>query len=112
MKNFKIVKVGFISWLSVILLVYVPCTELAAQQAEGKYSVNYPNGRLKEKGFYKGGVKHRTWYYYSEAGLMERREKWKNGVMVLQVFYNAKGKVIKTIDRNGKEFIRPPCNCT
>lgn len=112
MKKFRIVNIGLISCLSLFFWVIASDGRLSAQQVDGKYSLNYPNGRLKERGYYKNGLKHRTWYFYSETGVMERREKWNNGVLQEQVFYNAKGKVIKTIDRNGKEFNRPPCNCT
>ena len=111
MNKFKGFKVIFFCWLSVGLISGWPCSRLIAQQVEGKYSVNYSSGRLKEKGFYKGGLKHKLWLYYTETGVLMRKEKWKNGVLIWSAFYNSKGKVIKTIDQNGKEFVPPPCNC-
>jgi hypothetical protein len=111
MKNFNTYKWILTGWLSVVLFVMGPQVRVLAQQVDGKYTVKHPNGLLKERGFYKQGVKHKTWYYYSEAGLMERKEKWQKGVLVWQIFYSEKGKVTKTVDRNGKITVPPPCNC-
>lgn len=111
MKNFTLPKALCTCWFSVVLFVCVPRMETLAQQGNGKYTSHYPNGHLKESGLYKDGAKHKTWYYYSEGGLMERKEKWKFGVMVWQIYYSPKGKVIKTVDKNGNEKVPAPCNC-
>ncbi len=111
MKKIKILNFAFIRCVSVVLLLCCVEVRVAAQEVNGRYSVNYPSGQVKERGFYKLGAKHKTWYYYSEAGHMDRKEKWQNGVLEWAVYYTAKGKVSKTIDRKGKVTTPAPCNC-
>jgi hypothetical protein len=111
MKKFKVPNIVLIAWISVVLLVTGIHATLIAQQVNGRYTAHYANGRLKEKGFYKQGAKHKTWYYYTESGLLDRKEKWQNGVVVWQIYYNEKGKVSKRVDRNGNITLPAPCNC-
>jgi antitoxin component YwqK of YwqJK toxin-antitoxin module len=83
----------------------------AQSPPDGKYKVLNTNGTVKEMGFYANGQKHKRWTYFNEKGTMERKEKWENGVLQWQIFYSAKGKITRTIDKNGKEKVRPACGC-
>lgn len=76
----------------------------------GKYKTYYRSGGVKESGKYKDGVKHGIWMYYLESGSLTRKEKWKMGTLLWQFFYE-KGKLIRTIDKDGKETKRPGCGC-
>lgn len=81
------------------------------QPAEGKYITRYEDGTLKEKGFYKRSQKHKVWYYYRTNGTIDRKEKWVDGKLEWQIFYNNKGRIIKTIDKDGVIQTRPGCGC-
>jgi hypothetical protein len=70
----------------------------------------YSNGTLKEKGWTMEGNKIGVWYYYDSIGVLQKKEKWKNELQLWQLYYK-RGKIIKTIDKNGKETKRPDCGC-
>jgi antitoxin component YwqK of YwqJK toxin-antitoxin module len=83
----------------------------AQSPTDGRYKSLNTNGTTKEMGFYANGQKHKRWSYYNENGLLERKEKWENGALQWQIFYNAKGKITRSIDKKGKERVRPACGC-
>lgn len=64
-----------------------------------------------EKGKYVNGSKSGQWFYYSPNGHLDRKDKWINGQLKWQIYYNAKGKVSKTVNKNGQQNIRPACGC-
>ncbi len=76
----------------------------------GTHKIFYSNGSIKEKGRYKNSQKQGVWYFYTEKGVVEKKEKYKKGELRWQIFYN-KGKITKTIDRDGKVVERPKCGC-
>ncbi len=78
---------------------------------DGYYEQKHANGKIAERGYYKNGLKHRVWSIYNEYGLRIKTEKWKAGVLVWQVFYNARGRAIKTIDKNGIVKELSGCGC-
>lgn len=88
-------------------------TQMAYAQtpANGKYVARTASGTLIETGYYTNGQKDKRWAYYNEKGIIERKEKWTKGQLQWQVFYNEKGKITRTIDKNGKETVRPACGC-
>lgn len=76
----------------------------------GKFLTFHKNGKVAEKGYYLQSQKHRVWYFYNEHGMVVKKERWKAGILIWQIFYE-KGKVTKTIDKDGKVTERPPCGC-
>ena len=76
----------------------------------GIHRANYSDGAIKERGKYWHEQKQGVWYYYSENGVVKKKEKYKNGVLQWQLFFD-KGKIIQTIDKNGKVVNRPNCGC-
>ncbi|MBU3661869.1 MAG: hypothetical protein FGM41_01560 [Bacteroidetes bacterium] len=84
-----------------------------AQQDMGKENIKkfHTNGKLKEKGSLKSGQKTGIWVYYHAEGWMEKKEKYKEGVLIWAVFYNARHQITKSIDRNGNEIPFKGCNC-
>lgn len=76
----------------------------------GKFLTYHKNGKVAEKGFYLQNQKHRIWYFYNEFGVVIKKERWKSGKLMWQIFYE-KGKVTKTIDKDGKVTERPACGC-
>jgi len=97
-----------------VLLLFLNVSETKGQQqppAEGKYSARYESGTIREKGFYRNSRKHKTWYYYNPNGTLDHKEKWADGVLQWQIFYNERGRIIKTIDKNGVVKTRPGCGC-
>jgi antitoxin component YwqK of YwqJK toxin-antitoxin module len=92
------------------LLLLSPIVAHAQGVQDGKYISHYANGSPKERGFYTRGVKDKTWYYYHENSVIDRKEKWKEGILKWQIFYN-KGKIIKTIDEKGVVKTRKGCGC-
>lgn len=78
--------------------------------SNGSYKVFYRNGLIKEKGQYNNTQKKGIWYFYNENGVLEKKEKYKNGTLLWQIFYE-KGRITKTIDKNGKVTERSKCGC-
>jgi antitoxin component YwqK of YwqJK toxin-antitoxin module len=76
----------------------------------GIYRIKYLNGNTKEKGKYYQSKKQGVWYYYSENGVVLKKEKYNSGVLKWQLFFD-KGKITQTIDKNGKVIKRPNCGC-
>jgi hypothetical protein len=110
LKYFKIILTTF------LLLQCCYTYELQAFNTEappqnGTHRVIHANGKIAETGHYKNGLKHRIWHYYNEYGVRIKREKWLDGALIWQVFYNEKGRTIRTIDKHGnvKEF--SGCGC-
>ncbi len=80
-------------------------------QKVNKVKETYPNGQKKAMGKMKGEAKIGAWVYYSEAGLLTAREKWKDGRFVWRIEYNEKQKPARAIDAKGKVRLYKGCNC-
>lgn len=78
--------------------------------ANGHYKELYSNGKTREKGYFLKGVKHKIWQYYDENGRILKKEKWQAGELQWQIFYK-NGRISRTIDKDGKEQVRPACGC-
>lgn len=83
----------------------------AQTPANGKYVAHTSDGKLIETGYYTNSQKDKRWTYYNEKGIVERKEKWDKGELQWQIFYNERGKITRTIDKKGKEKVRPACGC-
>jgi len=79
-------------------------------EVSGVQKNKYENKVVKESGKLQYGAKHGRWIYYNANGTVEHKEKWKNGTLLWQLFYE-KGKIIRTIDKNGIETKRSKCGC-
>jgi antitoxin component YwqK of YwqJK toxin-antitoxin module len=98
-----------------LLLLFVSTIAFSQNTAiqtpqDGFYKGFYANKTIKEKGHYKQGLKQGIWYYYSELGVMEKKEKYKLGELQWQLFFE-KGKLTKIIDKKGKVTERSKCGC-
>lgn len=100
------------------ILIVLTCTMLGGSQLygqnipeNGKYTTFHKNGKVAEKGYFKQKQKHGIWLMYSENGVILQKEKWKNGVLLWQLFYNEKGKKAKSIDKKGNVTLYPACGC-
>jgi hypothetical protein len=107
----KITQTILLTCTLAVWLAVAPPFAWAQTPPNGKYTARYANHNLKETGFYNNGQKYKRWAYYHENGTVERKEKWVKGELQWQIFYTAKGKISKTIDKKGKETIRPACGC-
>lgn len=98
-------------WISGIFLAFP--ARVGAQQPPKPVKVRnlYANGRLMEAGKLQNGHKHGRWAYYNSEGVLEARESWKEGIRSWRIEYNAAGKRIRSIDREGKVRNAPACNC-
>jgi antitoxin component YwqK of YwqJK toxin-antitoxin module len=96
----------------IALLVLVnPIYTVAQTPQNGRYKARYADSTLKETGYFTNGLRDKRWNFYNTYGFIERKEKWTNGQLQWQIFYNNKGKITRTIDKKGKETIRPACGC-
>lgn len=113
-KNFIKPEIAVFQYILIILfllLLNISETKALLQPpAEGRYKEYYADGTAKERGFYLHSQKHKLWYYYNPNGTIDRKEKWKEGILQWQIFYS-KGRIIKTIDKNGVIKTRPNCGC-
>lgn len=94
-----------------VLLALAPVVARGQAIPEGKYIVKYADGVVKERGFYHNGQKHKIWMYYNANSAIDRKEKWVEGKLKWQIFYNNRGRVIKTIDEKGVVRTRKACGC-
>lgn len=78
--------------------------------SNGKYKLYYSDGALREKGHYKNSKKTGLWYFYSNSGLLLKKEKYQDDKLLWQIFFE-KGKITKIIDKDGKITERPKCGC-
>ncbi len=95
----------------IIIFILLNLTGVNAQNQTKKFKNYYENGVIKLKGVKKNEVNVGTWYYYSEKGLLTKKERWKNGVLKLTIKYNEKQKVSEMIDENGKIKKFNGCGC-
>lgn len=94
-----------------ILLALCPVLARAQAIPDGKYISKYEDGVVKERGFYHHGEKHKIWMYYNPNSAIDRKEKWVEGKLKWQIFYNSRGRIIKTIDEKGMVKTRKACGC-
>jgi hypothetical protein len=78
---------------------------------DGVYKEFYSDGDIKIRGHYKESKKQGVWFYYLPNGPVEKKEKYRGGELQWQIFYNERGKISKTVDKNGVVTERPKCGC-
>ncbi len=76
-----------------------------------KINEYYPNGKTKIKGRYKNGNKHGNWFYYAENGILQKRERYSNGIVQATFNYNNKGLLINVVTKSGKIINKKACGC-
>lgn len=94
-----------------LLLALSPVVVRGQAIADGKYIGKYEDGVVKERGFYLNGQKHKIWMYYNPNSAIDRKEKWAEGKLQWQIFYNNKGRIIKTVNEKGVVKTRKACGC-
>ena len=82
----------------------------AQSHQNGRYKELFADGSIKVSGFYKNGLKTKTWLYYQEGGKLVTKEKWKNGEFHWKVKYE-EGKVSEIIDKQGNVKVYSKCGC-
>ena len=78
--------------------------------SNGAYKSYYKSGKIQEKGHFKNSLKKGVWYFYNERGLLLKKEKYVEGKLQWQLFFE-RGKIIKIIDKNGRVTERSKCGC-
>jgi antitoxin component YwqK of YwqJK toxin-antitoxin module len=53
-------------------------------EIEGQYLIYHLNGMVEVSGAYLNSKKNGTWVFYNEIGLMEKREEYKDGLLLDQ----------------------------
>ncbi|MES2558489.1 MAG: hypothetical protein V4590_02025 [Bacteroidota bacterium] len=97
--------------LCCIWMALSPMTAAAQTIPDGKYLTRYEDGVVKERGYYLNGQKHKIWMYYNPNSSIDHKEKWNEGKLKWQLFYNNRGRVIKSIDEKGVVKTRKGCGC-
>ena len=82
----------------------------AQSPQNGRYKEYFSDGSIKVSGYYKNGLKIKTWLYYQEGGKLVTKEKWKNGEINWKVKYE-EGKVSEIIDKEGNVKVYSKCGC-
>jgi DNA-dependent RNA polymerase auxiliary subunit epsilon len=110
--NFKGVFQTLIQATSIVLFILLFHADLTAQTPKKeRIKTLYANGKIKENGIKRNGLKEGNWLIYSAEGWLEKRIKYKNDSAVWQVFYDSKQRKVKMIDKNGQEVPYKGCNC-
>ena len=79
--------------------------------ANGKHRYYFPNGKLKLQNRFKSGKANGTWKYYNEKGQLVKQEKYRKGQLRWTFHYNSSGRLIRIIDKKGKETKKSDCGC-
>lgn len=107
---------GFIfkrkEFLFFVLFFLFGLNQSAFSQTVRKERSYFDNGKIMQKGKWKGEQKIGNWVYYHPSGYMLAQEKWKNGKRRWRIEYNEKHNKVRGIDANGKEIIYKGCNCS
>lgn len=88
------------------------CCLMSCGPSDGAFVDHYPNGTVKEEGFYKGGQKTGTWRFYWKDGKKKVEGRYANDEPHGEwVFYDETGRVMaRGTYRNGKmwdgQFVR------
>ena len=96
-----------ISILCCILVIPSQATSLIKK----KFVSHFENGKIKERGTYKDGEKHKIWWNYYEGGTRKTKEKYKNGVRIYLFEYNEKGLMIRITNKKGVSKEVTDCGC-
>jgi hypothetical protein len=106
------------TYTAIFMLIWVlwllPITQGCQAQnnpISSKIKEYYPNGKTKVKGHFKNGNKHGNWFYYAENGLLQKRERYTNGILKATFNYNSKGLLINMVNKNGKIINKKACGC-
>lgn len=95
-----------------LLLISLLCFSAAKLTACDSISVKrYDNGKKEFVKKYENGQNCGFWKFYRPDGIIERKEKYKKGILVFTWFYNEEGKLIRSVNRKGKEKVYRACNC-
>lgn len=79
---------------------------------DGVYTELYPTGKTKVKGHYKNNQKKGIWKYFAADGKLQKQEAYRRGNLNRTWLFNDHGRVIRIIDKKGRETIKPDCGCT
>ena len=64
----------------------------------GQYESFYKNNQLAERGVFKKGLKHGTWKFWGENGILIHQENWSRGIQTgKQLYYSPEGIIQKTV---------------
>lgn len=79
--------------------------------ANGKHRYYFSNGHLKLENRFKNKLASGTWKYYNEKGRLIKQEKYRKGRLKWTFHYNEQGRLIRIIDKKGKETKKSDCGC-
>lgn len=71
----------------------------------GVFEKYYASKQLHAKGSFKNGLKESDWTYWFANGKIERKEKWKKGMLTYRVVYDESGKVLREFNNKGNKNI-------
>jgi hypothetical protein len=87
----------------------VVCTQGAAsgQLLHGFFESFYDNKQLSSKGLFNKGLKHGSWTYWNQKGLIFKTETWDNGEKRgEEKYFDDQGRLLTTIDYGFKTIQR------
>ncbi|HYG16576.1 MAG TPA: hypothetical protein VEC12_12545 [Bacteroidia bacterium] len=101
-----------------IVLLLLPlwfCLPAAAQTAtqqaaDSTVIIYHDNGKVKEKGVLKNGLKDGRWREYDTNGDLVKMTRYKNGEFRWERLYK-EGKIIQITNRKGKVRKMKNCGC-
>ncbi|MES2617619.1 MAG: hypothetical protein V4613_07065 [Bacteroidota bacterium] len=72
----------------------------------------YCNDSLSCKGNYdNNGKKNGVWLCKDSQGHLQKKERYKHGVLFTYIIYNSKGQMVETRNRKGEIRKHTPCGC-
>jgi len=97
-------------YLTYCLFFVVISLQSLAEPPDSLVTEKYSNGIIKLKGIYKGGQKHKRWYFFDSTGKMVSKEAWDHGSLKWRAEYD-NGKIRRTYDKSGKISSKTECGC-
>ena len=71
----------------------------------GNFEGFYENKQLAQKGEFKRGLKQGEWMYWRSNGTLESTQKWSNGELKIERWFDEEGHIAKTVHRKiGKMY--------
>lgn len=106
----QMVKALRIVFFSLFFVAAAPAFGNTERGKDSAIVTYHENGKIKEEGKYRNGLKHGSWYTYDDKGELIVYARYKKGKLRWEGRYRD-GKLIQTTNRRGIVVKMKDCGC-